>query len=133
MTSDKGRFFCAVFLVGTSGLTAASCGSSGDATSTFPMAGKDASMVEDAPSVEVGSIIGEGGTVCVPKTCTDLGFTCGKNGNGCGDVLDCGSGNAAPSRPGRGGLASWAPPGPRAGGPRARSTSEVTRPPHLTP
>ena len=29
-------------------------------------------------------------TVCVPKTCTDLSYNCGMNGDGCGGTLDCG-------------------------------------------
>jgi hypothetical protein len=33
----------------------------------------------------------DGGTTCVPKTCADLGAACGAQGDGCGNVLDCGS------------------------------------------
>jgi hypothetical protein len=29
--------------------------------------------------------------ICVPKTCADLGFTCGLNGDGCGSIIDCGT------------------------------------------
>jgi hypothetical protein len=28
---------------------------------------------------------------CVPKTCSDLGYTCGKSGDGCGGAIDCGT------------------------------------------
>ena len=28
---------------------------------------------------------------CVPKTCNDLGFNCGANGDGCGNIIQCGS------------------------------------------
>lgn len=31
---------------------------------------------------------GTGGSTCLPKTCAELG--CGKQSNGCGDILDCG-------------------------------------------
>ncbi len=40
--------------------------------------------------------IGDGGTPaasagCVPKACADLGLTCGRNADGCGGVVDCGT------------------------------------------
>jgi hypothetical protein len=28
---------------------------------------------------------------CTPKTCAQLGYTCGQNGDGCGHVIDCGT------------------------------------------
>jgi hypothetical protein len=34
---------------------------------------------------------GDGGLICVPITCQALGVTCGKQGDGCGGVVDCGS------------------------------------------
>jgi hypothetical protein len=30
-------------------------------------------------------------TSCVPNTCAAAGYTCGKNGDGCGGILDCGT------------------------------------------
>jgi len=33
----------------------------------------------------------DGGGVCTPKTCAQLGFTCGPAGDGCGNMLDCGT------------------------------------------
>jgi hypothetical protein len=32
-----------------------------------------------------------GATSCVPKTCAQLGYNCGMNGDGCGGSLDCGA------------------------------------------
>lgn len=32
----------------------------------------------------------DGGPLCTPKTCVDLGFTCGPAGDGCGGMLQCG-------------------------------------------
>ena len=32
----------------------------------------------------------DGGPICHPKTCVDLGFTCGPAADGCGGVLQCG-------------------------------------------
>ena len=53
----------------------------------------------DGPSrCGVGMTNGDGGAcsgadcpVCVPKTCDDLGYTCGPAGDTCGGKLDCGS------------------------------------------
>ncbi|HLK35152.1 MAG TPA: hypothetical protein VKU41_00280 [Polyangiaceae bacterium] len=33
----------------------------------------------------------DGGAICTPRTCQDLGFNCGPAGDGCGGLLDCGS------------------------------------------
>ena len=42
------------------------------------------------------TVVNAGGNLCQPKTCQDQGFECGKNSDGCGNLLDCGacSGNA---------------------------------------
>ena len=48
--------------------------------------------------------LGEAGAVpCVPSTCQANGYTCGKNGDGCGGILDCG-GCTAPDTCGGGGF-----------------------------
>jgi hypothetical protein len=39
---------------------------------------------------EDGGII-DGGGVCIPKTCTDLGANCGMQSDGCGNLMDCGT------------------------------------------
>src|SRR5439155_865693 len=33
----------------------------------------------------------DGGSTCVPKTCAQLGATCGTQGDGCGALLNCGT------------------------------------------
>ncbi len=33
----------------------------------------------------------DGGPVCTPKTCAELGYECGMNADGCGGMVDCGS------------------------------------------
>lgn len=40
-----------------------------------------------------GKVCAAGGckTVCVPKTCSVLGFECGTAGDDCGNTLDCGT------------------------------------------
>lgn len=37
------------------------------------------------------TLVGDGGSVCVPKTCADQGKNCGPVGNGCGGLLQCGT------------------------------------------
>jgi hypothetical protein len=41
---------------------------------------------------------------CTPKTCEDLGYTCGVNSDGCGGTIDCGSGCPPPGYCGGGGF-----------------------------
>ena len=36
------------------------------------------------------TLLPDGGRVCVPKKCSDLGYDCGMIGDGCGGTLDCG-------------------------------------------
>jgi hypothetical protein len=69
---------CATFLV------AASCGSSGNDTG-----GSDASTF-DAFGPGFNQDSSTGATGCTPKTCAELGYTCGANGDGCNGTLDCG-------------------------------------------
>jgi hypothetical protein len=64
-----------------------------------------------------GGFIGFGGSsACVPKTCAEAGYTCGMNGDGCGNVIDCGS-CTAPEFCGGGGYSKCggAPTGPDGG------------------
>jgi hypothetical protein len=49
---------------------------------------------------------GPGG--CVPKTCAQLGYNCGYNGNNCGGVLDCGT-CTSPQFCGGGGFSTCGP------------------------
>ena len=58
-----------------------SCG--GDNGATFPnneggFGGDDGAFSDD------GGFGTDGQTGCVPATCTDFGYTCGPNGDGCG-------------------------------------------------
>jgi hypothetical protein len=84
-TRNVGQSMWALFLVGLTALAIASCGGSSPPGST---SAADADVSGDA-----GDRFGDAtnGVRCTPKTCHDLGFTCGKNGDGCGNVLDCGS------------------------------------------
>lgn len=90
---DAGRFLGAVVFAGTA--SAAACGGSGDSTNLFVPA-HDGSASDDAgddaPTITGdSSITGDSGGVCTPKKCSDLGYTCGMNGDGCGGVVDCGT------------------------------------------
>jgi len=57
------------------------------------------------PSVCVTTAADGGGGNCTPKTCAQLGATCGPQGDGCGNVLDCGT-CIAPKTCGGGGKAN---------------------------
>ena len=80
------------------------------AVACAPMAcggGDDGSLFQNGDAGEAGddgsgpdldaTFSGDGGTGdgtggnCTPKKCTDLGYTCGKNLDGCGAVIDCGT------------------------------------------
>jgi hypothetical protein len=57
--------------------------------------GHDASTGDDdhtLPLDDGGTLLtlSEGGSACVPKTCGDLGYSCGPNGDQCGGLLQCG-------------------------------------------
>jgi hypothetical protein len=46
----------------------------------------DTDSSDDAPSLFQGD-----GSGCTPKTCAQLGYTCGNNNDGCGNVIMCGT------------------------------------------
>jgi hypothetical protein len=91
--------------IASAGAAVVSCGSSPDTTSLFD-AGVDSSTGGGGSGGSGGSG-DDGGTAadtttgpqinldagggCVPKACAALGFTCGQNSDGCGNVMDCGS------------------------------------------
>src|SRR5580700_5390271 len=61
-----------------------------------------------------GGAPGDAGA-CVPKTCVELGLTCGSNADGCGGVLDCGT-CTAPAVCGGGGFSVCGGPAGAEGG-----------------
>jgi hypothetical protein len=70
--------------------------------------------------------VGDGGTpsdggFCVPKTCVELGLTCGQNADGCGGVIDCGS-CTAPALCGGAGFSKCGGPASVDGGPAPTCT-----------
>src|SRR5215472_7195520 len=87
-----GHWICLLAIVGTGAAAVASCGNS--PTSVF--SGLDGSLDQSAlppaapadagPPVDLDAFSG-----CVPKKCSDLGYNCGMNGDGCGGLLDCGA------------------------------------------
>jgi hypothetical protein len=90
-----GQGLFAIAIVALTSITAVSCGSGGSG-SVFNDAGigDDGSLVVDATEPDAyGHLGGDdgGGLGCQKKTCADLGYTCGKNGDGCGGTLDCGT------------------------------------------
>ena len=76
-------------------VTVASCGGSSSDLSA-PL---DGSVTSDGPTF--GSP--DGGSVCPSRSCADLGYTCGWNGDGCNDTLQCGT-CASPDYCGGGGF-----------------------------
>ena len=87
-----GLFTIAAFTAGA----VASCGSGND-NSTFnggDDGSVDGALGDGSLGGHEGGMFGgdattDGGGLC--KTCKELGYTCGKNGDGCGHEIDCGS------------------------------------------
>ena len=72
-----------LFIVGASALTIAACGSAGSSTGTG---------LPDGSLSDVSLSLGDGAAItCKPKTCQDLGYTCGPNADTCGGLIDCGT------------------------------------------
>jgi hypothetical protein len=81
------RWTFVVAIAGATGATVAACGGGG---STHDSAGVNFDASSDATGGLL-SLDGGSGSRCTPKTCSQAGFTCGMNGDGCGGTLDCGS------------------------------------------
>jgi hypothetical protein len=99
-----GRWACIFALVSGTAVVAASCGGAGNA-SVFNGNGDGGGDATSSSSSGgsgsgSGSILPEGGLTgggdgstggCTPKTCAQLGYDCGPNSDGCGNVIMCGS------------------------------------------
>ncbi len=73
-------------------LTVAACGSRTGLLGPTPE--HDASLdVEDAPIdvIEAGEEAEGIMPLCTPRTCSQMGWNCGVNGDGCGHTIDCGT------------------------------------------
>lgn len=67
----------------------ASCGD--EPTSLFPNGNNEGGTNDDSGGGILPDNDGGGGSKgCVPKTCPELGYSCGPNGDGCGGLVDCG-------------------------------------------
>jgi hypothetical protein len=86
-TRDVGRLISLVVLVGLTFITVVSCGSSGGDNLTDI----DASASDAVAGAFTNDGNGGGESMCVPKTCAAQGFNCGKNGDGCGGTINCGT------------------------------------------
>jgi hypothetical protein len=87
--SAFGRRIGSLVLMGVGSLAAAACGSS---NSEFGKTTPDASSLTDGSGVVLNP--GDGGGLvssCVPKTCAQLGYTCGQNADGCNGIVNCGT------------------------------------------
>jgi hypothetical protein len=87
------------------GMNGDGCGGTVDCGSTCPTPG------DTCGGGGMPSICGHT-TVCMPKTCNQLGFNCGMNGDGCGGTIDCGATCPVGQTCGGGGMTSvcGAPP-----------------------
>jgi len=95
-----GRWACIFALVSGAAVVAVSCGGSNN-TSVFNGGGDDGSADATSSSSSGGSGSSSGGGLtggddgggggCKPKTCAQLGYSCGPNNDGCGNVIMCGS------------------------------------------
>jgi hypothetical protein len=83
------------------------CGSSTDQSFFGEHGGLDATVGSDgSPGFQFpDSGFGEGGNGCIPRTCAELHATCGPQGDGCGNIVDCGT-CVAPETCGGGGVPS---------------------------
>jgi hypothetical protein len=88
-----GHWVCLLAIAFTGAAAVASCGNSSP-ISVFD-AGIDHSLGNESPLPPSGDDAGPpvdldafGG--CKSKVCSDLGYNCGMNGDGCGGLLDCG-------------------------------------------
>lgn len=91
--SHFARWALIVTITAGAGSSIAAC-TSGGSNSDFGSGSQDASTSDGTTNEpEAGNLFNHdgGGTTCKPKTCQEAGFTCGKNGDGCGGTLDCGT------------------------------------------
>jgi len=107
---NLGRLICTLVGLALAGMLAAACGGAGSGTSTGNL---DGSVAFDGTTGFMTKPVADGsGTPtnsCVPKTCASLGYTCGPNSDGCGNLLDCG-GCTAPDQCGVGGFSQCGNP-----------------------
>src|SRR5580704_5351272 len=84
------RWFSTLVVVTVAAMAAASCGGSGASNSAPGMPDASITGEMDGSNVFMSGDDGSTAPTCVPKTCTDLSYNCGMNGDGCGGTLDCG-------------------------------------------
>jgi hypothetical protein len=86
-----GRLIYVLVIASVGGFFAAACGGSGGGNDT---GGFDGSVPYDGSGFMTTKADSGGGSTassCVPKTCLDTGYTCGKNADGCGNLVSCGT------------------------------------------
>jgi hypothetical protein len=88
-----GRWVGLLAIVGMAVVAVASCGSPAG-TSVFDGGRSDATFPDDGPPMGMDdsgmTIMTDGFTGCVPRSCADLHVNCGMNGDGCDGIVDCG-------------------------------------------
>ena len=88
-----GRWLGAVSVASLTAVVVASCGSgAGGSAFGYGDGGHDSSFIDDVSVPDSPGLVGrEGSTGCTPKTCASEGWQCGENGDGCGNILNCGT------------------------------------------
>jgi hypothetical protein len=82
-----GRWLSSLVIATVAAVAIAACGS-GSSSITAPGLPDASSTGDKGPGMFM--ISDSGATSCVPKTCAQLGYNCGMNGDGCGGSVDCG-------------------------------------------
>src|SRR5436190_16757643 len=84
----------AILMVFLASTLAAACGS-GDESTFDPTAdagtSDDATVGPGGDAAFVGPEGGIGNTTCIPRTCQQLDVGCGPAGDGCGNLIQCGT------------------------------------------
>src|SRR5580700_2185068 len=103
---NVGRLIFMLAVAAMVSVFAAACGGAGGGTSTGNL---DASFDGTTGFGQLGNNDGAVANSCVPKTCQSLGYTCGSNSDGCGNLISCGS-CTAPDSCGVGGFSKCGNP-----------------------
>src|SRR5215472_17378884 len=85
------RFWSLLVIPVATSLILIACGSSNSGNGGGDGGVGDSTIGGPEGSLGGGDSAFDAGGPCQPKTCAQLGYTCGKNSDGCGNILDCGT------------------------------------------
>src|SRR5215472_8848681 len=84
------RFWSLLVIPVATSLVLIACGSSNTSNGGAPDGGGD-STITFLEGGFGGDTSMEASGPCKPKTCASAGYNCGKNADGCGNIIDCGA------------------------------------------